>query len=427
MTLKSNGTASRSIPKQQNIAVLMHGFDGWAGGVDFIRLLVNSLHTRNDKVVHLLIPRPTLYQTLRRAAGTLPSRLRRALRGQFSGVVRKRLSPDDIVNAFSDFDRLISIHIYRGTRRRLIHVLTEIDADVVLPAIESLGIDFPVPWVGYICDFQHRHLPHFFSQSESAKRDNQFSRMLDEAPVVIVNALDVLNDAHRYYPGSCERIVSLPFAPMLRPEWLNLDHEAIREKYRLPERYFIVCNQFWIHKDHPTAISAYAEFLRMSGQDDVGLVCTGSLNDYRAPGYANSIVRQIAQLGLQSKVQLLGYVPKADQIAILYGAIAVIQPTLFEGGPGGGAVFDAVALGVPSFVTDLPVNRELGDGPFQFFEPRNVGALADLMMRSIQNSGSRPSQSQLIRDAESRKEQLANALIRAITRAVEMPTWKRAL
>ena len=81
-----------------------------------------------------------------------------------------------------------------------------------------------------------------------------------------------------------------------------------------------------------------------------------------------------------------GLVPKEHQIEIMKRAIAVIQPSRFEGGPGGGSVYDATSLGVRSIVSDIPVNLELPiDGKFisKFKVGDPVGLLSQ--MRRIQN------------------------------------------
>jgi glycosyltransferase involved in cell wall biosynthesis len=57
-----------------------------------------------------------------------------------------------------------------------------------------------------------------------------------------------------------------------------------------------------------------------------------------------------------------------------------VQPTLFEGGPGGGATFDAVALGIPSLLSDIPVNLEISDPLVRFFKTSNAESLAEKMM-----------------------------------------------
>jgi len=64
-------------------------------------------------------------------------------------------------------------------------------------------------------------------------------------------------------------------------------------------------------------------------------------------------------------------------------ACAVIQPTLFEGGPGGGAVYDAVSLDVPAIVSDIPVNREADGTAIEFFPVGDAVALAGKMQARL--------------------------------------------
>ena len=67
----------------------------------------------------------------------------------------------------------------------------------------------------------------------------------------------------------------------------------------------------------------------------------------------------------------------------------MLQPTLFEGGPGGGATFDAVALGVPSILSDLPVNLEINDPIVTFFKTGCAEALANALKLTVQEKSIR--------------------------------------
>mgnify|MGYP001373869249 CR=1 FL=1 len=55
----------------------------------------------------------------------------------------------------------------------------------------------------------------------------------------------------------------------------------------------------------------------------------------------------------------MGLVNKKTQIALLKNARALIQPSLFEGGPGGGSCRDAISLDLEIFASDIEINREL--------------------------------------------------------------------
>jgi glycosyltransferase involved in cell wall biosynthesis len=187
----------------------------------------------------------------------------------------------------------------------------------------------------------------------------------------------------------------------------------------VPERYFIVCNQFWIHKDHPTAIRAFAGFRARGGDPGVALVCTGTVQDYRDPRYPGTIRALIWELGLEGRVHLLGHIPKDDQIALLRGAIAVLQPTWFEGGRGGGAVTDAVALGVPALLSDIAVNLEIVHDGCRFFPKGDPVGLAALMLELAAAEPARPDRAELVRRAEEGIARLSRALADVIGAAQE--------
>jgi glycosyltransferase involved in cell wall biosynthesis len=154
--------------------------------------------------------------------------------------------------------------------------------------------------------------------------------------------------------------------------------------YKLPKRYFIIANQLWIHKDHKTAFKAL-RLLYDKRYDHVEIVCTGKVDDYRFPGYYQEIKNYITELNLTDRIHFLGFVPKKDQIAILRRSVGVIQPTLFEGGPGGGAVYDAIAYGVPAIISDIIVNCEIKHPLVLFFSVQNPDDLAERMIQLLDN------------------------------------------
>jgi glycosyltransferase involved in cell wall biosynthesis len=242
-------------------------------------------------------------------------------------------------------------------------------------------------WLGYLFDFQHRHLPHLFAAAEREARDARFAAMAARASWVVVNSRAAAQDFARFLGNGGAQLVALPFGAAADPEWFT-DERRRLGSYDLPPRYFLVANQFWTHKNHRVVFEAVAALAESGRAADVAVVCTGSTEDARDPDHFPSLRRFLDERGIADRVRILGHIPKRDQIEILKRARAVIQPTLFEGGPGGGAVYDAVSLGVPALVSDLPVNREL-DGlglAVRFFDPADVGALADLMLATWQAS-----------------------------------------
>ncbi|MEY4573776.1 MAG: hypothetical protein RLZ10_3082, partial [Bacteroidota bacterium] len=200
---------------------------------------------------------------------------------------------------------------------------------------------------------------------------------------IIVNAKSVANDVKRFHPESVSKIHSMPFSPCPSKLLLSMDID-VRQKYGINRPYFIISNQFWKHKDHITAFNAYARYLESGGR--AMLICTGQIVDYRFPTYFFDLMSLLDDLKIRNNVLILGHIPKNDQISLMKKAIAVIQPTLFEGGPGGGAAYDAISLGIPVIASNIPVNLEMNCGEISFFSVGNAIELCDSMLeRGLKN------------------------------------------
>jgi glycosyltransferase involved in cell wall biosynthesis len=253
--------------------------------------------------------------------------------------------------------------------------------DVVGPLYDPPSPQFSIPWFGYIYDFQHRYLPQYFDAETIAMRDAGFGRLLHAADAVVVHSRSVKDDAERFFPSLKARIFPLSLSAAPRPEWLAADPGPAQTKYGIGSDYFIVSNQFWLHKRQESAIEAFA--LLAPRYPALRLVLTGSTEDWRVPTRAQDVADVAVRLGIADRVHILGFIPKIDQIAIMRGARAVIQPTAFEGAAGGHSVYDAIALGVPAIVSDIPVNREIADFVSAYFPLDDAAALAARMEHAL--------------------------------------------
>jgi glycosyltransferase involved in cell wall biosynthesis len=132
----------------------------------------------------------------------------------------------------------------------------------------------------------------------------------------------------------------------------------------------------------------------------------------------DEIKELLFELKISRSVHLLGHIAKEDQIALVRGSIAVIQPTLFEGGPGGGSIYDAVALGVPGLVSDIPVNREIDDPNITYFAPGDSDGLAQLMIQAPSRPRPQFDNSALISRSNDRLRMLGETLDRLVAAAL---------
>lgn len=358
--------------KPLNIGILAHDFMEWSGGIDFVWTLTDSLlaTTRGQKSrFHLLVPDSGLRLCWRRT--------RKKIKAFFTGkkVVDTGQSSDEICTAFMRFGSRVAIHHIGIGKNEIERAMSRLKLDIVFPALHSLGNNFRRPWLAYAYDFQHRYFPQFFSPKACESRDKHFVSLLTQAKAVIVNSRAAAADIAKFVPETTARVYTLPFAAAPSPDWFK--PAVISPKNQVAGRYFIISNQFWAHKDHSTAFKAFEKIAK--DFPDVTLVCTGSPRGANDPDHYPGLLRQIQATGLQNRIKLLGLIPKREQIELLKNAVAVVQPTLFEGGPGGGAVFEAVALGVRSIVSEIPVNRELEGLDVIFFPPGDANELAKKM------------------------------------------------
>lgn len=362
--------------KKLKIGITTEHFINWGGGIDFIRLLLNGLNLIQEKKqynIHLFVYIPFQSKFEITLKNLVKKSINQFLSEKFQLNNNVNIDLPLIIEAFKNVNPSITIVKYDGLQKNLEKKAIKEDLDLLLPLSTPLASDFPIKWVGYIFDFQHKYYPYFFTDEEIKDRDENFLNMMKEAKQVIVNAKDVKKDIEKFIEIKNAKIISLPFCPVL-----NLDFFDVIDisKYNLPDKYFMISNQFWKHKDHITAFKAFKAFIEVTGNNEIGLVCTGQTEDYRFPNYFSELEELITNLKLNNRISILGYIPKKHQLQILKNTIAVIQPTLFEGGPGGGAVYESVAYGIPSIVSDIPVNLELDDESIVFF---NAGSSVDLM------------------------------------------------
>ena len=232
------------------------------------------------------------------------------------------------------------------------------------PGLEDRGVQ----WVP---DFQEHRFPQFFDAAELQSRYRHNTDRFARHSQVMVSSDDVANDFRRFYPASSGKAHVVRFA-----SFVPSDLPDPRARYGVPQRYFLCANQLWKHKNHPLVLRALA----LAPEAPV-VAFTGREEDYRDPAYGPSVRALAAELGVEGRVRFLGFLPRADQLGLMRGAIAVLQPSLCEGWST--VVEDAKALGRPVLASDIAVHLEqLGAGA-DLFNPHDPSALAALLTRYV--------------------------------------------
>jgi glycosyltransferase involved in cell wall biosynthesis len=350
----------------------MQGNRGWMGGVEYIKNLIFALNS---------LPQETrkTFQLCLLSIQDLESGIFRQLQLNVDQTYSKESVIDDvalldriqgkILRTFFKYDRdfvknnLFLDKFFSKEKFEFVYPLS-LEADFLgKPTYRSAA---------WIPDFQHKYLPQFFSKSEIHSRDQSFSLTARNAKTIILSSKSAELDCQKFFPESINKTQVLSFRTSIDSSWYQANPQDIQEKYCLPDKFFLVSNQFWQHKNHLVIFQALKILQSQSIYPQI--VFTGSIYDYRRPDFVDTILQTIHQLGLFHQVYLLGLIPRSDQIQLIRRSIGMIQPSLFEGWST--VVEDGRCLGKSLILSDISVHLEQNPPDCLFFERNSPESLA---------------------------------------------------
>lgn len=344
------------------VAFTVFGGDGWTGGINYLRNLLSALADLSSKPVEavLFIAPETPADSV---AALLPFLAQPPVVVPGWGVEAGTRAARLLGSALLQRDA-VSLRAFREQR-----------IDVVFQHAAWYGYRFPMPTLAWIADFQHRHLPQMFSTANRLKRDLGYAALSRCATQLMVSSEDARQDCEAFFPASRGRITVLPFCVTPPDPARQLSAQEVQRHHQLPSRYFYMPNQLWRHKNHGTVIEAL-QLLKQRGVPVV-VVATGKAADARNPGHPESVLALARQYGLEQEFRFLGLVPYAHVMPLARGALALINPSLFEGWST--TVEEAKALGVPMLLSGIRLHREQAGSLARYFDPAAPEQLADAM------------------------------------------------
>lgn len=287
--------------------------------------------------------------------------------------------------------RGVEMHYYYTLIDRVINKLSRIflkkniiekqyptqDYDIIFPytnIFDSYPIATPKTKRAYwIADFQEDYLPQFFSEKEIKDRKAyQYQLSMQKENGIVFSSQDACQDFLRLYPHSQNSVFVLPFT-VTHPAYQHLKIEDLKQKYDINKPYFFSPNQFWQHKNHIVILEAIKILKHQN--IDFQIVFTGKEHDYRDPTYTDRLKALVAEYAIEPYVKFLGFIDRAEQLALMKHSLAVIQPSLFEGWST--VVEDAKAMNQFVILSNLKVHQEQLNDNVLFFDPQNGLDLAE--------------------------------------------------
>jgi glycosyltransferase involved in cell wall biosynthesis len=250
---------------------------------------------------------------------------------------------------------------------------------VVFPVIGNYDYGYGDRRIHWIPDFQVNNLPFFFSEEEKQSRESsQRETSKSRGEALVVSSEHALADYLKFYPEAVTQNYVLPFA-VTHGDIAGLSIEKLRQKFNLQGDYFISPNQFWAQKNHKVILEAVNAMVKR--KKGVKVVFTGKEHDHRSPGYFDELKQYVNRNGLGDHVSFLGFIDRNEQLKLIENAIAVIQPSRFEGWSS--VVEDGKALSKRIIASDIPVHREQLRDQGVYFGLADADGLAEKMERFL--------------------------------------------
>lgn len=279
----------------------------------------------------------------------------------------------------SEFPSIIKGFVQSWLKRRNIFIdslISEYSLDTIYPVR-----NFPVKnrtkanVVAWYADLQHKYYPEFFTRITLIHRTIRLHYMLRNADKLVVSSQAVKDDFFKFYPPKKNLKFHIYHFVSINKDFDDITIEDLRSKYGLPEKYFMISNQFHKHKNHKVLLLALAKLKSMGIRFHFAM--TGKFPEAKDSPYIAELHSIIEKYDLKGELSFLGLIPRKDQMQLMNHCQAVIQPSLFEGWST--VIEDAISIQVPVIASNLDVNIEQLQDKGTYFEPHNTDQLVEIL------------------------------------------------
>jgi glycosyltransferase involved in cell wall biosynthesis len=259
---------------------------------------------------------------------------------------------------------------------RLLRRLLEQHNVSILSHSFHLGIQASISTIGWIPDFQHLHLPEFFSPRDRQLRDREFMEVCVHSDRIILSSECARADLQSFAPEHAHKAELLRFVASPMPYDDAVALQVLQRTYLFQKPYFLLPNQFWAHKNHRLVVNALQI---LKGQNkNVTVLSTGVTDDYRHPKFFADLMTYAKECDVLDSFRVLGVVPFDHLVGLMRHSIAFINPSKFEGWST--SVEEAKSMGKQVILSDIAVHREQAPDRGSFFPADDPEALAEAIL-----------------------------------------------
>jgi len=343
--------------KRLKLGIIFKFSPSWMGGVIYVINLVKALNRLpdSDKPEIFLFYRPELKEFLDEFDYPYISLIESKALPVYknflvSWMKRKNVFVDDLIEKYS-LDAIYPVKNFP--------IKSKTNANVV----------------AWYADLQHKYYPEFFKKSILIHRAFRTRFMLRNADQLVVSSRAVKDDFHKFFKIRPDLKFHIYHFVSINDDFNDVTIEELKKKYKLPDKYFMVSNQFHKHKNHKVLLLALAKLKEMGIKKHIAM--TGKFPDAKYSPYISELHDIINKYSLHDRISFLGLIPRKDQMQLMNHCQAVIQPSLFEGWST--VIEDAISIQVPVIASTLPVNIEQLEDKGTYFDPHDVDKLVSIL------------------------------------------------
>lgn len=345
---------------RKRVGIIFNFSSGWLGGIIYIINIVKTLAFLADK------DRPEVFLFFNDDT----SRFLDEIKYPYLHTIKWQFAP--ILKGYV-------VSMLSGKNLFIEKMISEFRLDTVYPVfnhpVKCKYKHKGVKVVSWFADLQHKYYPQFFTPRQRLMREARLRFMLNNTKHLVVSSQAVADDFTKFYRLRDDMKMHIYHFTSIVDSFDFGEKKKLLRQYNLPDKYFLVSNQFHKHKNHRVLLQALA-LLKKQGIS-LHFAFTGKFPQKNDSPYIKELYEIIEQNELKEQVTFLGVISRHDQLSLMHHCQAVIQPSLFEGWST--VIEDAISIQTPVIASDLPVNIEqLGDKGI-YFPALNEQVLADIL------------------------------------------------
>lgn len=262
-------------------------------------------------------------------------------------------------------------------------ILFNTNYDSIYPAYHDNFLNGIKRRIYWKADFQENYYPQYFIQEEINWVKGFFNHLKNDATSpLVLSSNDAFNDYNKFYPDVKNPVLLFRFVSHVSESLDFSKLNDIKQKFNITKPYFIVCNQYWPHKNHIIVLKALHQ-LKQRGSLKFQFVFTGKTSSIRGNNYFKELQQYIHENNMHNDVVITDLVDRKDQLILMKKAIAIVQPTTFEGWST--VIEDGKALNQYVVASNIAVNIEQIKDNVSFFDPHDSNQLAEFIQQLSTN------------------------------------------